>query len=148
MSTADDTITTGTAPRVVAGVNDSAPARAALRWAIGWAGHTGARGVAIAAWEPLIPVVAGPEIGAEVAAASMPTDEQLQDQAGHWLDDAIAALPAGAEQVGGSGPSRWSQPADPPSRAHRGAQVGSAPERLLIPSVELRGRLGNGRYGT
>ena len=99
MSIADDTITTGTAARVVAGVNDSAPARAALRWAIGWAGHTGARVVAIAAWEPLIPVVAGPEIGAEVAAASGPTDEQLQDQAGQWLDDAIAALPGGAEQV-------------------------------------------------
>ena len=99
MSTADDTITTGAAPRVVAGVNDSAPARAALRWAIGWAGYTGARVVAIAAWEPLVPVVAGPEIGAEVAAASMPTDEQLQDQAGQWLDDATAVLPAGTRRV-------------------------------------------------
>ena len=58
MSTAGDTITTGAVPRVVAGVNDSAPARAALRWAICWAAHTGARVVAIATCEPLIPVVA------------------------------------------------------------------------------------------
>ena len=99
MSTAGETITTGAAPRAVAGVNDSASARAALRWAIGWAGHTGTRVVAIAVWEPLVPVVAGPEIGAGVLVASVPTDEQLQDQAGQWLDDAIAALPAGAEQL-------------------------------------------------
>ena len=99
MSTAGNAITSGAAPRVVAGVNDSARARAALRWAIGWAGHTGARVVAVAAWEPLIPVVAGPEIGAGVAVAGVPTDEQVQHQAGQWLDDAIAALPAGAEQV-------------------------------------------------
>lgn len=97
-TTAGDTGTRA-APRVVAGVDDSAPARAALRWAIGWAQRTGARVHAIAAWSPPAQVVAGPEIGAGAMMTGMLTDEQLQAQAGQWLDDATAGLPADAERV-------------------------------------------------
>jgi nucleotide-binding universal stress UspA family protein len=99
MSTALDTRRTDEAPRVVAGVDDSGSARAALHWAVGWARHTGARVVAITAWAPHLPVVTGPEIGATTVAARVLTDEQLQAQAQQWLADAIATLPDGAGQV-------------------------------------------------
>lgn len=99
MSTAGNTRGTDEAPRVVAGVDDSGSARAALHWAVGWARHTGARVVAITAWAPHLPVVTGPEIGATTVAARVLTDEQLQAQAQQWLADAIATLPDGAGQV-------------------------------------------------
>jgi nucleotide-binding universal stress UspA family protein len=99
MSTAGDTRGTDEAPRVVAGVDDSGSARAALGWAVGWARHTGARVLAVTAWAPHLPVVTGPEVGAATVAARVLTDEQLQSQARQWLDDAIAALPDGAEQI-------------------------------------------------
>jgi Universal stress protein family len=93
MSTPGNTRGTDEAPRVVAGVDDSGSARAALHWAVGWARHTGARVVAITAWAPHLPVVTGPEIGATTVAARVLTDEQLQAQAQQWLADAIATLP-------------------------------------------------------
>jgi len=99
MSSADNTRVTDEAPRVVAGVDDSGSARAALRWAVGWARHSGARVVAVTAWAPHLPLVTGPEIGAATMAARMLTEEQLQAQAQQWLADAIATLPDGAEQI-------------------------------------------------
>jgi nucleotide-binding universal stress UspA family protein len=83
----------------VAGVDDSPQARAALHWAINWAGHTGARVQAIAAWALPLPGVGDPGAGTAAMLASADAEEQLQTHARQCLAAAAAGLPAGAEQI-------------------------------------------------
>lgn len=89
----------GLSRKVTVGVDDTPASRAALRWAAEWGLHTDARVQAVAVWAPPSPMVAAPEIGGAAVGAGLLTDEQFQAQARSWLDDAVAALPAGAERI-------------------------------------------------
>lgn len=82
---------------LVVGVDGSAAATAALRWAAGQARRTGARVVAIAASEPM-PVPAGPGLAGGAIVPELLDDEDLTAAADRWLTDAIATLPADAGQ--------------------------------------------------
>jgi nucleotide-binding universal stress UspA family protein len=99
MITAGATGTAATVPRVVVGVDDSPQARAALHWAINWAGHTGARVQVIAAWAPPLPAVGDPGAGTAAMLTSADVEEQLQAHARQCLDAAEAGLPSGVEQI-------------------------------------------------
>jgi nucleotide-binding universal stress UspA family protein len=57
------------------------------------------RVLAIAACEPPLPVMGGPEIGGGFVAQPVLDDRQLTAAADAWLTEAIAALPPGAEEA-------------------------------------------------
>jgi len=75
--------------RIVVGVDGSAPSKAALAWAIGQAGLTGAVVEAVIAWES--PAFAGyPDL--------MPDNDWQEELAGHIVGDTVA------EVAGSTGP--------------------------------------------
>ncbi|HEY3649052.1 MAG TPA: universal stress protein [Streptosporangiaceae bacterium] len=75
-------------PTIVVGIDGSAPARAALRWATEYAELSRAHVRAVAVWQQPAPVSDG--FGGMVPVAP---DDDLSAQAQSWVDEAMAALP-------------------------------------------------------
>ncbi|HUA30124.1 MAG TPA: universal stress protein [Streptosporangiaceae bacterium] len=74
--------------RIVVGVDGSVPSKAALAWAIGQAGLTGAMVEAVIAWE--FPTMVGYPM--------LVSDVDWQDQAAHVLGDAVADVTGGGTE--------------------------------------------------
>jgi nucleotide-binding universal stress UspA family protein len=98
-------------PALVVGVDGSAAARAALRWAVEQAQRAGGRVVAIAVVEPR-PLIApgsglaGGAMTPGMVAGTLPEmsygmadDEDVTAEADRWLSDAVSVLPAAAAEV-------------------------------------------------
>jgi nucleotide-binding universal stress UspA family protein len=79
---------------IVVGIDGSAPARAALRWATEYAELSGARVRAVAVWQQPETVSDGLAVMAPVAA-----DDDLAAQARSWVDEAVAVLPGEGEKL-------------------------------------------------
>ena len=77
---------------LVVGIDGSEPSRAALRWAVRHAQLVQGRVRAVAAWrQPSL--TAAPD---GTAAIPVTSNEDLEAQAKHWIDDALAELPEDA----------------------------------------------------
>lgn len=74
---------------LVVGIDGSEPSKAALRWAVRQAELVRGRVRAVAAWRQ--PTVAAAPDG--TAAMPVVSDDDLEAQARHWIDDALAELP-------------------------------------------------------
>ena len=84
----------GTAPRIVAGVDGSESSLAALRWAVRQAELTGATVEAVIAWRyPVLPVPVGPAPAAVIASADF---EKAADKT---VTDAIHAVAGSGSNV-------------------------------------------------
>jgi nucleotide-binding universal stress UspA family protein len=70
--------------RVIVGIDGSAEAHAALRWALRYARRTGAQVEAIAAWQFPLPQLGAPGD----AGALMVSPEDVEAEARRWLDEA------------------------------------------------------------
>ena len=111
----------GTAPRIVAGVDGSESSLAALRWAVRQAELTGASVEAVIAWRyPVLPVPVGPAPAAVIASADF---EKAADKT---VTDAIHAVVGSGSnvQVQRAGQGRQRRPG--PDRTRQQARTCSS----------------------
>jgi nucleotide-binding universal stress UspA family protein len=81
-------------PTIVVGIDGSAPARAALRWAVEYAQLSRAHVRAVAVWQQPAPVDEG--LGSMTPVIP---DEDMAAHAQSWVDQAMAVLPANGEML-------------------------------------------------
>jgi nucleotide-binding universal stress UspA family protein len=121
---------------VIVGIDGSAPARAALHWALHHAELVRSRVCAVAVWHPPISVVSIP--GA--AGMASLTDAELGSQARRWLGEAMGELPSGADAI----VTTHAEMGDPPTVLLELAQDAE----LLVLGNKARGALASAIVGS